>query len=62
MNKCDMADDEEPLDLVEMEIRELLSEYDYLGDDTFDHSWFRLKALESDSKILMLLSMLASRS
>ncbi|MCI2001008.1 MAG: elongation factor Tu [Clostridia bacterium] len=34
MNKCDMVDDEELLDLVEMEIRELLSEYDYPGDDT----------------------------
>ena len=34
MNKCDMVDDEELLDLVEMEIRELLSEYDFPGDDT----------------------------
>jgi elongation factor Tu len=34
MNKCDMVDDEELLDLVEMEIRELLTEYDYPGDDT----------------------------
>jgi len=33
MNKCDMVDDEELLDLVEMEIRELLSEYEYPGDD-----------------------------
>ena len=33
MNKCDMVDDEELLDLVEMEIRELLSEYDFPGDD-----------------------------
>ena len=33
MNKCDLVDDEELLDLVEMEIRELLSEYDYPGDD-----------------------------
>ena len=33
MNKCDMVDDEELLDLVEMEIRELLSEYDYPGDE-----------------------------
>ncbi len=39
MNKCDMVDDEELLDLVEMEIRELLTEYDFPGDD--DHSWFR---------------------
>ena len=34
MNKCDMVDDEEILELVEMEIRELLSEYDFPGDDT----------------------------
>ena len=34
MNKCDMVDDEELLDLVEMEIRELLSSYDFPGDDT----------------------------
>lgn len=33
MNKTDMVDDEELLELVEMEIRELLSEYDYPGDD-----------------------------
>jgi elongation factor Tu len=34
MNKCDMVDDTEMLDLVEMEIRELLSKYDFPGDDT----------------------------
>ena len=34
MNKCDMVDDEELLELVEMEIREVLSEYDFPGDDT----------------------------
>lgn len=34
MNKCDMVDDEEMLELVEMEIRELLSKYDFPGDDT----------------------------
>ncbi len=34
MNKCDMVDDEEMIELVEMEIRELLSEYDFPGDDT----------------------------
>ena len=33
MNKCDMVDDEELLELVEMEIRDLLSEYDFPGDD-----------------------------
>jgi len=34
LNKCDMVDDEEMLDLVEMEVRELLSKYDFPGDDT----------------------------
>jgi elongation factor Tu len=34
LNKCDMVDDEELLDLVEMEVRDLLSEYDFPGDDT----------------------------
>ena len=34
MNKCDMVDDEELLELVEMEIRELLDEYEFPGDDT----------------------------
>ena len=34
MNKCDMVDDEELLELVEMEVRELLSKYDFPGDDT----------------------------
>merc|ERR1712087_749107 len=33
MNKCDIVDDEELLELVEMEVRELLSEYDFPGDD-----------------------------
>ena len=39
LNKCDMVDDEELLELVEMEVRELLSQYDFPGDDT-DRSWF----------------------
>ena len=34
LNKCDMVDDEELLELVEMEVRELLSKYDFPGDDT----------------------------
>ena len=34
LNKCDMVDDEELLDLVEMEVRELLDQYDFPGDDT----------------------------
>ena len=33
LNKCDMVDDEELLELVEMEVRELLSQYDFPGDD-----------------------------
>ena len=33
LNKCDMVDDEELLELVEMEVRELLSKYDFPGDD-----------------------------
>ena len=49
MNKCDMVDDEELLDLVEMEIRELLSEYDFPGYDTPIIRGSALKALESTS-------------
>ena len=47
MNKCDMVDDEELLDLVEMEIRELLSEYDFPGDDISIVRGSALKALEA---------------
>ena len=50
MNKCDMVDDEELLDLVEMEIRELLSEYGYDGDNTPVIRGSALKALEGDPK------------
>ena len=50
MNKVDQVDDPELLDLVEMEIRELLSEYDFPGDDTPIIRGSALKALESDSK------------
>ncbi len=46
MNKVDMVDDEELLDLVEMEIRELLDEYDFPGDDTPIIRGSALKALE----------------
>ena len=49
MNKCDMVDDEELLDLVEMEIRELLSEYGYDGDNTPIIRGSALKALEGDA-------------
>ena len=48
MNKCDMVDDEELLDLVEMEIRELLSEYGFDGDNTPVIRGSALKALEGD--------------
>ena len=50
MNKCDMVDDEELLDLVEMEIRELLTEYGYDGDNTPIIRGSALKALEGDAK------------
>ena len=46
LNKCDMVDDEELLDLVEMEVRELLTEYDFPGDDTPIIRGSALKALE----------------
>ena len=46
LNKCDMVDDEELLDLVEMEIRELLDTYDFPGDDTPIVRGSALKALE----------------
>ena len=49
MNKCDMVDDEELLELVEMEIRELLSEYDFPGDDIPVIQGSALKALEDPS-------------
>ena len=48
MNKCDQVDDPELLDLVEMEIRELLNEYDYDGDNTPIIRGSALKALEGD--------------
>jgi len=47
MNKCDMVDDEELLELVELEVRELLSEYDFDGDDVPVVRGSALKALES---------------
>ncbi|MCT6930682.1 MAG: elongation factor Tu [Lysinibacillus fusiformis] len=48
MNKCDMVDDEELLELVEMEIRDLLSEYDFPGDDLPVIKGSALKALEGE--------------
>jgi len=50
MNKCDMVDDEELLELVEMEIRDLLNEYGFEGDDTPVIKGSALKALEGDSQ------------
>ena len=50
LNKCDMVDDEELLDLVEMEVRELLDSQDFDGDNTPIIRGSALKALESTSK------------
>ncbi|GEK59720.1 elongation factor Tu [Marinococcus halophilus] len=59
LNKVDMVDDEELLELVEMEVRDLLSEYDFPGDDVPIISGSALKALEGDqeyeNKILELM-------
>ena len=60
LNKCDMVDDEELLELVEMEVRDLLSEYGFPGDDTPIIRGSALKALEGDpeyeQKILDLMA------
>ena len=50
LNKCDMVDDEELLDLVEMEVRELLTEYGFDGDNTPIIRGSALKALEGEPK------------
>ena len=50
LNKADMVDDEELLELVEMEVRELLDKYDFPGDDTPIIRGIALKALEGDAK------------
>jgi elongation factor Tu len=50
LNKCDMVDDEELLELVEMEVRDLLSEYGFPGDDTPIIRGSALLALEGDPK------------
>ena len=50
LNKCDMVDDEELVDLVEMEVRQLLNEYGFPGDDTPIIRGSALKALEGDPK------------
>ncbi|PJN86487.1 elongation factor Tu, partial [Bacillus sp. mrc49] len=49
MNKCDMVDDEELLELVEMEIRDLLTEYDFPGDDIPVIKGSALKALQGEA-------------
>ena len=60
LNKADMVDDEELLDLVELEVRELLNEYEFPGDDTPVTRVSALKALEGDEewagKIMELMS------
>ncbi|MCK9427283.1 MAG: elongation factor Tu [Acholeplasmataceae bacterium] len=50
LNKVDLVDDDELVDLVEMEVRELLSEYDYPGDDVPVIRGSALKAIEGDEK------------
>ena len=50
LNKCDMVDDDELIDLVEMEVRDLLNEYGYEGDETPIIKGSALKALEGDPK------------
>ncbi len=50
MNKVDLVDDEEMLELVEMEVRELLSQYDYDGDNASIIMGSALKALEGDAE------------
>ncbi|MEK5440240.1 MULTISPECIES: elongation factor Tu [unclassified Fredinandcohnia] len=50
MNKCDMVDDEELLELVEMEVRDLLSEYEFPGDDIPVIKGSALKALEGEAE------------
>jgi len=49
LNKCDMVDDEELLELVELEVRELLSEYEFPGDDTPVVRVSALKAMDGDA-------------
>ncbi len=50
LNKCDMVDDDELIDLVEMEVRDLLNEYGYEGDETPIIKGSALKALEGEEK------------
>src|SRR5205809_6879811 len=50
LNKCDLVDDSELLDLVELEVRELLSKYQFPGDDTPVIRGAALKAIEGDKQ------------
>ena len=50
LNKADMVDDEEFIELVELEVRELLNEYEFPGDDTPVVRVSALKALEGDAE------------
>ncbi|MFT5042923.1 MAG: elongation factor Tu, partial [Hyphomicrobiaceae bacterium] len=59
LNKCDMVDDEELLELVEMEVRELLDKYEFPGDDTPIIRGSALKALEGDESEIGEASILA---
>ncbi len=56
MNKVDLVDDEEMIELVEMEVRELLSQYDYDGDNASVIKGSALKALEGDPKYVQLIN------
>ena len=61
LNKCDMVDDEELLELVEMEIRELLSSYEFPGDDIPVIAGSALKALEGDATYVEAINELMAR-
>ncbi len=60
LNKCDMVDDDELLELVEMEVRELLSEYGFDGDNTPIVRGSALKALEGEAKYVEAINELMS--
>ncbi len=60
LNKCDLVEDEELLDLVELEVRELLSKYNYPGDDVPVIRGSAIKAIEGDAKWIARLEELYS--
>ena len=62
LNKCDLVDDEELLELVDMEVRELLSTYEFPGDDTPIIKGSAVMALTSESDDVNAPEMLASRN